>query len=108
MEALSFAAIAGAVVDFVKPLGKVILRCLMFGAVLILIGLVLPDDPFRPTIVSIAETLSPFYNWINLVIPVPFCVSLMLFDVAWRYLSYLYKKFGSMLLDRAGGTIFKV
>lgn len=108
METLSIAAISGAVVDFVKPLGKILLRVLMFGAVLVIIGAILPADPFRPAILAAGQAMAPYYNWINLVVPVPFCISIMLFDIAWRYISYLYKKFSSMLLDRTGGTIFKV
>lgn len=103
---ISLEAIKGAVVSVLQQLGKVILTLMVFVAVLAIIYPLLPDDPFRDTIISYGQTVKQYYDWVNWFIDVPLLSGTMLFYAMWRYAYWVYRHVGGIVMDKDGQLSF--
>ena len=101
---LSMAALGTALLDLGKEVAHLVLRVMLFLAVMALIWPLLPNDPFRDTLIDFAVTLAPYAHWINLVAPVPFIASASPFYAAYRYAFFCYRKASVIALRNSNIT----
>lgn len=97
---ISLASLKGAVASLLETLGRILFRICVFASVLLIIYPLLPADPFRSAIVTYAEQVKPYADWINWFLDVPLLVSIMLFYAMWRYSFFVYRHVGGIVMDK--------
>lgn len=106
MELISLAALKGAVVSMLEELGRVLLRILALVSVMAIFWPLLPNDPFKGSILAYAPIAKNAYHWINWVVDVPTLVTIVAFYAMWRYFYWAYRKLGGILLNTSTGEVF--
>lgn len=103
---ISLSSLKGAVASLLDTLGRILFRICVFASVLFIIYPLLPADPFRSAIVSYAEMVKPYADWLNWLVDVPLIVSIMLFYAMWRYAYWVYRHVGGLVMDKDGQLSF--
>ena len=103
---ISLEALKGAVASLLQQLGRILFLILVFASVLALIYPLLPDDPFREFITTYAASIKPYADWINWLIDVPLCSSIMLFYALWRYAYWVYRHIAGIIVDTPSQNTF--
>lgn len=87
-----FLAAAGLTIkDMFTSIAKKVLALFILLAILSLLSGILPDDPFKDSILVATAAFQPFYAVISYFFPVSFAVSAFTFFVVWDRFIYLYR-----------------
>lgn len=103
---ISIASLKSAVASLLDAISWILFRICVFSSVFFIIYPLLPADPFRSAIVSYAEQVKPYAEWLNWFLNVPLLVSIMLFYAMWRYAYWVYRHIGGMVMDKDGQLSF--
>lgn len=103
---ISIESLKGALASLLHQLGKILFTIFVFVSILTIIFPLLPNDPFRLDILAFAATVKPYAAWINYFVDVPLIVAVFLFYAAWRYVYWVYRRLGGIVMESNGQLSF--
>lgn len=105
MEELLLSSLYGTASKMIEDMMHFIFRIFMICALLLLISLVLPNDPFQNSIIKFSGTFAQWSALINYFIPVKFIISSGFFFVLYKYFIYVYKLICAEYLQAVSSTL---
>lgn len=103
---ISIESLKGALASLLQQLGKILFTIFVFVSILTILYPLLPSDPFRLDILAFAASVKPFAAWINYFVDVHLIVGVFLFYAAWRYVYFVYRQLGGIVMETDGQLNF--